>query len=134
MPKDLKNFDLEKIFTKRHYAEFRKAVENREDYEFLHSKPGTYHAHPSTGVMVSITGRKCDNGVWKDDYLYGYHFQHGNGGCGRAYDPEDKILSYEEWIDEIHSGLRVPPKKQKQVDFFDIVENNESIVTDFAME
>jgi|GEM_PF-2428970 len=119
----LNNFDVEKIFTKKDYSEFYRAVETRSSYEFIYAKPGTYLPHPTTGVLLSITGRICDNGIWQDNYLYSISYMVGYGGTSRPYCPiKEGIFSYDEVIGFINKGLGILPKKQKQLTFFDMIE------------
>ena len=114
------NFAVEDIFTRQDYAEFKNAVKQRRPYDFIYSAPGTYLPNPKTGVYFYISGRECDNGIWKDDYLYGIDCWRGNGGVARAHDPADKIQSYEEIIDEIYCGLHLSPPQKRQMSFFDL--------------
>lgn len=113
-------FDLETIFTRKDYRELVKAVRERTNYEFLYSKKGTCLPHPSTGLFLHVNGRKCDNGVWKDNYLYGFDCWYKNGGMGRPYDPVDGIIPYERFIEDIYSGLNLTPPKTRQLTFMDL--------------
>lgn len=113
-------FDIENIFTRKDFDEFMKAVQNRENYEFVYGKEGTYLPHPTTGVYFKVDGRKCDNSVWKDNYLYGIDCWRGNGGVGMPIDPVDKIVTYDELVDLIYAGIGLKPPKSRQMSFFDM--------------
>jgi hypothetical protein len=113
-------FTVENIFTRQDYEEFRRAVEQRRPYDFIYSAPGTYLPNPKTGMYFYINGRECDNGIWKDDYLYGIDCMRGNEGCGRGYDPVDEILTYEEIVAEIYQGLHLTPPQTRQMSIFDM--------------
>lgn len=114
------DFTVENIFTRQDYEEFKSAVERRERYDFIYSAPGTHLLNLKTGVYFYISGRKCDNGIWKDDYLYAIDCFRGNGGSGRPYDPVDGILTYEEAIAEIYYGLRLSPPQSRQMNIFEM--------------
>ena len=117
----LKNFDLEQIFTRRDYAAFRHVVEARAEYEFHYARQGTYLPHPNTGVYFKIDGRKCGNGLWKDDYLYCVDYWRGNGGAGIPFNPvSDGIISYDEVINLLNKWLGISPPDKKQLSFFDM--------------
>lgn len=113
-------FDLESIFTREDYRELVDAVRDRIDYDFLYSKKGTYLPDPSTGIFVHVNGRRCDNGIWKDDYLYGFDCWYKDGGVGRGYDPVEGIVPYEHFIEDIYSGLNLKPPKTRQLTFMDL--------------
>lgn len=115
----IKNFNLEQIFTRKDYKELKQAIEKREEYEFRYAKAGTYLPHPSTGIYFKVDGRKCDNGIWKDNYLYGFDTWRNNSGLGMPFDPVDKVLSYEELINLIYQGLYIAPPRQKQLSLLD---------------
>ena len=115
-----KIFTVQDIFTRHDYKEFKDAVEKREPFDFIYSKPGTYLPNPKTGVYFHISGRECDNGIWKDDYLYGIDCWRGDGGSGRGYDPIDGILTYEKMIAEIYRGLNLSPPQTRQMSVFDM--------------
>lgn len=113
-------FDIKNIFTRKDFNRFMEAVQNREIYEFVYGKEGTYLPHPKTGVYFKVDGRKCDNGIWKDDYLYGFQCCRGNGGVGMSFDPVDKMVSYDEFVDLIYAGLGLTPPKSRQMSLFDM--------------
>ena len=113
-------FTVEDIFTRQDYGEIKKAVEERRPYDFIYSAPGTYLPNPKTGVYFYISGRECDNGIWKDDYLYSIDCTRGTSGCGYPYDPVDGILSYEEVIAKIYRSLGLSPPQKRQMSIFDL--------------
>lgn len=115
-----KNFEIEKVFTRQDYKEFIRAVNDRESYNFFYGKEGTYHAHPTTNILIAIRGYKCDNGVWKDNYLYAIDGWRDNGGFGFPFDPIDELLSYEQLVNILYNGLHLQPPAQKQITLFDM--------------
>jgi len=132
----LKNFDIENIFTKKDYFEFKRAVEARENYNFYYGKDNSYIPHPVTKVLMSVCGRNCDNGVWKDNYLYSLSYSYGYSGDGTPYCPvKNGILSYDEIINYFATRLGIELPKQKQVNFLDFFDgfNNDSNNSDFSM-
>lgn len=111
--------DLERIFTRKDYTELMDAVKSRREYAFSHSKQGTYYPHPSTGVYMSVEGRKCDNGIWKDDYLFIFTCCYKDCGMSNPYGVEE-LVSYEKFIADMYNGIDIRPPKTHQYSFTDM--------------